>query len=99
MKEIPKDIAERIIWNNRVNAADPDPFPRIKEIRAIAKPCEDCGEIIEFRRIDYKLNRKPRPHWKKTCSVCSKIQNPESGKFDMTVRELASFMRGEDPKA
>ena len=97
MKQIPDELAGRLHWEQpRSNSnAEQVHYPHVVKIDYPLRECEDCERFVEFRCVNAKLNKKPMPHWKKTCSVCQMVQNPQTGKFDMTLQELSTFMREE----
>lgn len=57
--------------------------PQVLAIKHEAKPCEDCGIIVQGRVIEQKIYTTGGAHWRRRCSHCNKIQNPDTGKFDI----------------
>jgi hypothetical protein len=63
----------------------------IKKIKPHVAVCEDCHDVVVDRRVEYKLNQSPKPHWNVRCSACDFCQDPSTGKFTMTGSELRTY--------
>ena len=52
-------------------------------LKPLARPCEECGDSVEDRRLTYALKyyRNTNPHWVRKCSGCGK-KCPVSRPFD-----------------
>jgi len=83
-KPIPKEILDRIEWTTQDDST--------RKIKSIAPhtPCEDCGELVEDRRVRMSVNRSKgyHPHIKYHCKVCDRYRNPTTGVYDMTFGEV-----------
>jgi hypothetical protein len=86
--ELPKDIADRITWQK--GALEQDSF-RVKKIKHEPKPCEDCGKLVEDRRIRISVSKEShvrQGHCKHHCQSCKLYKNPITGEFDMTFHQI-----------
>jgi hypothetical protein len=96
MKELPKEILERIVWKKRTtqwNESDPD---EIAEILPLNGVCDDCGREIETSRtVQCRLTKSQavKSHFKVKCSICNLYRNPDTGKFDLDYQEINSLYR------
>lgn len=90
--QIPKDILERLVFKtSKEEGDDASQYPSLKTITHPMVPCEDCDLMVSDRRIDYKRNVKPIPHWKQTCRNCGMIQHPDTKEYTLdqnTYREV-----------
>lgn len=59
------------------------------------KPCEDCGQTVTDRRVEYRHNHSSItvPHFKVECKICRRFKNPETGAFDMDRKEIDNYWR------
>lgn len=56
---------------------------KIKRLKPMVKPCEDCGLKVDNRVVSKKLYTFPKNHWRTQCENCRRVRNPESGQFDV----------------
>jgi len=88
---IPSEILERITWTkNGKLPGDPD---YIKSISHTPQPCEDCGLIVENRRIQQRFHDSPQKHFRKKCLNCKKFYNPQTKQYDLNSQEVLAFFR------
>lgn len=50
--------------------------PRIIAIKNLERPCEDCGDTVQERRVMHQRICDPKPHWRHWCSGCNLYWNP-----------------------
>ena len=89
-KPIPKEIMDRLEWKKSLVEQDD---PVIKSIRHDPKPCEDCGKIVEDRRIRSSVNYGSATkiaHIKHQCKSCGFYRNPTNGVYEWTFQEINS---------
>lgn len=61
-------------------------------LKKTQRKCPDCDLTVDSdRRVHINLNVTPIPHWKQHCNKCRQCANPETGKFDMTSREVSQY--------
>jgi hypothetical protein len=63
----------------------------IKKLKPHIAVCENCHDVATDRRVEYKLNQSPKPHWNVRCTACQMCQDPATGLFTMTGHELRSY--------
>jgi hypothetical protein len=63
---------------------------QIKQLKPIVKPCEDCGVECKNRVVNKTLYIFPKRHWRTHCSVCNRVQNPETKQFDLLPMKAQS---------
>jgi len=63
----------------------------IKRLKPIIKDCSDCGKECKDRRVTKTLYTFPKRHWRKWCSGCNRVQNPDSGLFDLAPVQAAAY--------
>lgn len=91
MKEIPKEIFDRLEFENATTHNDNHNL-RITKVRAIA-PCESCGrQLDETRYVRIQKNEQPRPHWREYCYTC-KLVSPLGEHDWQATQELNAKMR------
>jgi hypothetical protein len=92
MRELlPKDIEERITWDQR---KDDSTFDRVKSIRPV-EPCE-CGKTLdEIRRVRLARTVEPIPHWREYCSTCKLVSIWRENNW-MSAKDLNAIMRKAD---
>ena len=61
-----------------------------KKLHDRIENCEDCGQTVTNRVVNYKLSDFPTKHWRASCSGCQKTYNPETGCFDLFSREIGN---------
>ena len=87
-KPIPTEILERIEWQRGHHNGDP---LRVKKVKHQARPCEDCGKLVEDRRIRISVSKEShvrQAHCKHHCQSCKLYKNPTTGEFDMTFHQI-----------
>jgi len=62
--------------------------PRLLKVKHKPVPCEDCGKIVEGRRVEAKLCVTGHPHWRKTCKACELTINPYTGVYDVPSHQI-----------
>lgn len=77
--------------------------PMIIKLKCLPVDCEDCGKVCENgRHIENKFHKTNRPHWRKRCVTCDKVENPETGKIDVSTAKSASvwadYLRKTNPR-
>jgi hypothetical protein len=66
----------------------------IKRLKPIVKPCEDCGKECQDRRVTKSLYSFPTKHWRRHCNGCNRVQNPETGAFDLMPSQAQAYFLG-----
>lgn len=67
--------------------------PQILAIKREPRPCEDCGIIVQERVIEQKVYTTGGAHWRKRCSACNKVQNPDTGLYDIPAHRAHVFFK------
>jgi hypothetical protein len=63
----------------------------IKKLKPHVAVCESCHDVATDRRVEYKLNQSPKPHWNVRCTACELCQDPATGLFTMSGSELRTY--------
>ena len=99
MKDIiPKELQDRLIFGmpsrsgpgEESNATMP---PELKEIVYPEVECEDCGALVQNRRINIKKNFQPVAYWRKECSICKQCEHPFTQEYTINNAELRALFR------
>lgn len=88
MKQLPKEIAQRVVFETR------DQIVSVKSI----KPLEDCecgAELAETRVVKIALTEFPFPHIREYCSICRRHRHA-GGEWHSAVSDLNQTMRGKN---
>lgn len=67
-------------------------LPIIKEILYDPYPCEDCGRILEEKRVVEQTFNRTNGVWTKRCTVCKFHENPDTGVYDCTLHERNAIL-------
>ena len=62
-----------------------------KRLKVEAKPCEDCGKMVKDRCVNRSLYTFPKRHWRKSCTGCDCVWNPETGAFDLDLKSAQAY--------
>jgi hypothetical protein len=63
----------------------------VKSVNQTLRPCDDCGQTVNDRRINVRVVTFPERHWRRTCNHCRKTWNPETGQYDLTNASAQNF--------
>lgn len=87
-KKIPLEILDKLEFKTFAN--EEAAGPQLVKVHHEAKPCEDCGKIVENRRLRLSVNRSSLSthHIKYQCQNCKLYKNPTTGVFDMTFKDI-----------
>jgi hypothetical protein len=54
--------------------------------------CPDCQrDCKNYRKVNSQIYQHPEPHWRHSCSFCKQTRNPETGKFNLNNKAVASY--------
>lgn len=91
-EKISPDVERRLVFA-APDKKEPAAPPALKKIIYGPYACEDCGVILEEKRVvNLTRARQPSPHWSVSCSVCKKWQNPVTGEFNLTNVEKNAIL-------
>jgi hypothetical protein len=82
------------------NPVNPESYPiRVKQFKNSATTCGDCGRhCSQGRKIESKVYKAEKAHWRTRCVNCNRYKNPFNGKYDVhtfgVVAIYNSFNRG-----
>lgn len=85
---IPKEIQERITWDER---KDDSTFDRVKRIRPL-EPCPCGQQLTDIRRVRLARTQEPQSHWREYCSTCKLVSIWNANDWK-TAHELNAEMR------
>jgi hypothetical protein len=85
-----EEVIEEKIFPTDIN---PTRSPLVLAIRHEDKPCEDCGIVGKDRRIECKIYSTGGDHWRKRCTQCNNVYNPDTGKFDLDSRTAHFYFK------
>lgn len=90
MKDIPPEILERL--KIKQDHESHGGFT-ISKISHEVKMCEDCGDPVKDRRVEYSINQNSKavPHIKQRCKNCNLYKNPETGVYDMSFSAINAY--------
>lgn len=91
MKEMPKEIAERLIFKSQ--SEERAAYPVLEKVVPLTKPCEDCGIIVTGRTEEIRQYTFPREHWRRQCAHCKLYWNPDTRKYDIDEETAKAFFR------
>lgn len=63
----------------------------VKKLKPCIKNCEDCGRKVRDRVVNKALYSFPVKHWRRHCSSCDSVWNPQTGCFDIDFRSAQPF--------
>ena len=87
---IPKELLDRITWAKKKQPGDPD---RVESIDYNPQTCEDCGTVVNCRRLTYHKVHRPTEHWRICCKACGKYKDPRTGKYELTSNEMQDLAK------
>ena len=91
MRELPKEIAERIVLEP---ISKTDPTLRITKIRPL-EPCACGAELDDTRVVRIQKNNSPFDHWREYCYTCKRVSLLDENNWKNT-HELNQEMRCAD---
>ncbi len=87
--------AQDIIRQGKTFTIEVDENPtlnvRIKKLKTKPKQCEDCGKLVEDRRVHTSLYQNPQQHWRSRCHPCNMTLNPTTGQYDLNNKAVQTF--------
>ena len=95
MRDIPKDIAERLIF--KTSKKDESAPPTLKKVIHEAKPCDDCGTTVCDRHIHISYLKSEKT-WIERCVNCNLYRNPLTDDYELSNYDLRTILRNRHKK-
>lgn len=83
-----EEIKQRLVFDEPTAS---EPVPKLKEILYEPYPCEDCGKILEQRRVVEQRISQNKVSTK--CMVCKQFKNPITGEFDCDIYQKNAILQ------
>lgn len=69
-------------------------YPVIIAVKHEAKSCGDCGKQVVNRRIECKVYTTEDKHWRRRCTACDLVWDPESQTYAIPPTHAHFYFRG-----
>lgn len=86
-----EELKNRLVWSKPPKSCELEP-PYIQQILYEPYPCEDCGKILDDKRVIQHTFNTTNGIWTKRCEVCKFHQNPDTGAYDCTAIERNAIL-------
>lgn len=72
--------------------SNPTLTTEIIKLKNTRRPCDDCGNIVDNRRVERRLYTSFRPHWREECMSCHRYRDA-NGLFTMNAVQIQNYFR------